>query len=54
MRNWYIRYQDEITWFLIGWLSMATLDALMRGEYGWAAFDAFFAFVNYKMASVRI
>ena len=53
-RNWYSRNQDAITWFVIGWLSMACLDSLIRGSYGWAAVQALLAYVNYKLAAVRL
>lgn len=54
MRNWYIRNQDAISWFLIGWLSMGLLDNLIRGQYIWAAISAVIIWINYKMISVRL
>lgn len=54
MRNWYVRNQDAITWFLIGWLSLAGLDALLEGRYFWALFNAVLVFVNYKLIPVRM
>jgi hypothetical protein len=53
-RSWYIRNQDAITWFIIGWLSMACLDSLIRGSYGWAAVQALLAYGNYKLNSVKM
>jgi hypothetical protein len=53
-RNWYIRNQDAITWFLIGWLTWGGIDQLARGNYGWAAADFGLAYFNYKMNSVRL
>ena len=53
-RNWYIRNQDAITWFIIGWLCYACLDALARGSYGWAAVDAVLAYGNYKLNDFRM
>jgi hypothetical protein len=53
-RNWYVRNQDAITWFIIGWLSMACLDNLARGSYGWAVFDAVIIYINYKMRDFRM
>lgn len=48
-RNWYLNYQSEITWFVIGWLVFATVDSLSRGNYGFALFDAALAYFNYYM-----
>lgn len=53
-RNWYSRNQDAITWFLIGWLSMGMFDNLFKGDYVWAAVNAAFIWVNYKLISVRL
>lgn len=47
--RWWTRNHFEITWFLIGWLALATLSALTRGDWGWAAFDAFLLWFNYKL-----
>lgn len=52
--DWYVRNQDAITWFLIGWLVYAGFDCLARGSYGWAAFDFVLAYVNYKFSAVRL
>lgn len=53
-RNWYVRNQDAITWFLIGWLCWSGIDQLARGNYGWAALDFGLAYFNYKMNAVRL
>ena len=53
-RNWYIRNQDAISWFLIGWLTFGTLDSLVNGQYVWAAISAFLVWVNYKLTAVRL
>jgi hypothetical protein len=49
-RNWYLTYWTEITWFLIGWLVMAMLEALHRGDYTTAFIDAALVVVNYTLA----
>jgi hypothetical protein len=54
MRNWYIRNQDRITWFIVGWLSFASLDNLVNGDYIWAAVLAFLAYCNYKLEKIRL
>lgn len=53
-RNWYVRNQDAITWFIIGWLAFSGIDSLVRGQYFWAGLDAFLIYVNYKLNSVRL
>lgn len=53
-RNWYIYNQDAISWFLIGWLTFAGLDALAEGRYIWAAVDFVLAYVNYKLTKIRL
>jgi hypothetical protein len=52
--NWYIRNQDAITWFIIGWLVYACGDAVSEGRYGWAVFNAALAYANYAMRNFRI
>jgi hypothetical protein len=53
MNNWYIRNQDAITWFIIGWLAFAGFDALAEGRYFWAAFDAALIYINYTISKIR-
>ena len=53
-RNWYVRNQDAITWFIIGWLSLSCVDNLARGNYIWAAVDAAIVFINFKFADIRL
>ena len=52
--NWYVRNQDAITWFIIGWLSLSCVDNLARGNYIWAAVDAAIVFINFKFADIRL
>ena len=52
--NWYVRNQDAITWFLIGWLMFAGIDSLTQGSYGWAAFDFAMVYLNYKLRDIRL
>lgn len=54
IRDWYMRNQDAITWFLIGWLTFGGLGNLLTGDYLWAAFNFVLAFVNYKMIAIRL
>jgi hypothetical protein len=47
MKDWYIRNIDNITWWLIGWVSWGALDALARGNYGLATLDVAIIALNY-------
>jgi hypothetical protein len=53
-RAWYVEYQDEISWFLIGWLSFATVEHFVEQKYFWAAFDAVLVYANYKMSKFQM
>jgi hypothetical protein len=52
-KQWYIRNQDAVTWFLIGWLTFAGLDSLAQGNYIWAAVSFALAYANYALRRVR-
>ena len=54
LTNWYVGNQDAITWFIIGVLTMTTLNSLALGNYGWAVISAFLVWVNYKLRKVRL
>ena len=51
-KNWYIRNQYAITWFIIGWLTMSCFNHLARGQYVWAMFDAVLAYINYQLGKM--
>ena len=53
-RNWYVRNQDAITWFIIGWVSLSCINSLTKGDYVWAIFDAFIVYTNYKLRNIRL
>jgi hypothetical protein len=53
-RDWYVRNQDAITWFLIGILSLNCLNNLYKGDYIWAAIDVAIIYVNFKLRNVRL
>jgi hypothetical protein len=52
-KQWYIRNQDAVTWFLIGWLTFAGLDSLAQGNYISAAISFVLAYANYALRRVR-
>lgn len=54
IRDWYTENQTKITWFVIGVLTMSVLDSLARQEYGWAAFSAFIAWLNYAVDDIEL
>jgi hypothetical protein len=53
-RNWYIRNQDAISWFLVGLLTGQGFDQLGRGQYGSALVSFGFAYLNYFFSRTRI
>jgi len=53
-RNWYVRNQDAITWFIIGWLCLSCIDNLCNQHYGFALLDAIIIYVNYKFFGIRL
>jgi hypothetical protein len=48
-RIWFTTYRTEITWFLIGWLVLAGLHEIQRGDLIGALIDFALAFLNYKL-----
>lgn len=48
-RSWYLKNQNEITWFLIGFLIAASLHSFSMGNYTDAAFSLVLAFANYYL-----
>lgn len=53
-RNWYIRNQTAISWFIIGWLCYSGLVNLVTGSYIWAAIQFGIAYLNYKLISYEM
>jgi hypothetical protein len=48
-RQWYLRNAKEITWFLIGFLTLSGLQELSVGNYIGAAVSFGLAYINYKL-----
>jgi hypothetical protein len=48
-RSWYLRNQNEITWFLIGFLIASAVSSFSRGEYEDMGFSLLLAVANYYM-----
>lgn len=49
IRRWYLTNQNEITWFLIGFLMAAAVYSFSLGEYEDAGFSLLMAFANYYL-----
>lgn len=49
VRRWYLTNQNNITWFLIGFLVAASIHSFSVGEYEDAAFSMLMAFANYYL-----
>ena len=49
IRQFYLRNQKEITWFLIGFLTLDGLQALGRRDYVGAALSFGIAWLNYAL-----
>lgn len=53
-RNWYIKYQDQISWFLIGFLVNSGLTALAEEHYLSALLSFGIAYLNYILTRTRL
>lgn len=53
-REWYVRNQDAITWFLIGLLTSGMLEQLGKDNYWLAALSAVLILANYKMLDYKL
>jgi hypothetical protein len=51
--QWYRTYIVEITWFIIGWLTVSGYDNLYQGNTLYAAMDFALAYLNYHMWKTR-
>jgi hypothetical protein len=47
-RIWWLRNQTEITWFIIGWLTVVGFQDLFRGDYFGALISFVLVYINYK------
>lgn len=50
IRNWYLRNQKNITWFLIGWMVTSGFRSLIMGDFISAAILFAVAYLNYIMS----
>mgnify|MGYP003345380362 CR=1 FL=1 len=49
--RWYTRNYVQITWFIIGWLSLAFLDNFGRGDWFSCLIDAGLIWLNYHLVT---
>ena len=47
--RWYRNNYIEITWFIIGWLSLDALHEFARGNWAAVVFDLVFIALNYSL-----
>ncbi len=48
-QRWYLRNQTEITWFLIGWLTLNGFQELGEGRYLESTISFGLAYLNYML-----
>jgi hypothetical protein len=48
-RQWYLEHATQITWFLIGFLTLDGCNAIGRGDLLGAFLSFSLAFINYKL-----
>ena len=49
IKQFFYRYQTEITWFLIGWLTLSGFQDLGNGNYLGAVISFGLAYLNYAI-----
>ena len=49
IRQFFYRYRTEITWFLIGWLTLSGFNDLAQGNYLGAVISFGLAYLNYAI-----
>jgi hypothetical protein len=47
--EWFRQHNNEITWWIIGWMSFATLDSILRENWGFVVLDVVLIYINYKL-----
>ena len=48
-RRWYLSNQNEITWFLIGFLIASAVSSFSQGNYADMSFSLVLAYANYYL-----
>ncbi len=53
-RNWYVKNQDAITWFIVGVLTVNTIHNLANQEWIWAVVNVVLIWANVRFSDVRL
>lgn len=53
IQRWYYTNHNEITWFLIGWLALSAIHAIINGNWFGALLAGGLAYLNYAINSSR-
>lgn len=48
-QRWYLRNHTQITWFIIGWLVLSTIQCVGTEDWVGAAINGGLAVLNYKL-----
>jgi hypothetical protein len=51
--TWYARNYVQISWFIIGWLALATVTDFGIGDWPGVALDVFLIWINYYFYKQR-
>lgn len=54
LKLWYVRNQDKISWFIIGWLMSMSIAELIEGNYIFAAVNLMLAIINYTFIDWKV
>ncbi len=49
IRTWYLHNQHQITWFIIGWLSLSFISSLANGDFVNAAIAGGIILLNFAI-----
>ena len=53
IRYWFIKYDVEISWFMIGWFLSEFFHDVAKGAWGYALFDLAILIINYALRTRR-
>jgi hypothetical protein len=47
--QWFKEYNNEITWWIIGWLTFAVVDCILRENWTFVVINTGLIYINYKL-----
>jgi hypothetical protein len=53
-RNWYLKNQDSVSWFLVGLMTGGAIESLSKGQFMWTALYVVLAYINYLGTKLRM